>query len=63
MLKAGAGLEVEQLGAAAGVDADELRSKALADAPELAALLADLQGSLGEVRSRTGPLLKEVMSH
>ena len=41
-------------------DADELKQKALADAPELAALLADLQGSLGEIRSRIGPLLKEV---
>ncbi|KAK9817376.1 hypothetical protein WJX74_000184 [Apatococcus lobatus] len=58
--QARAGVEVERLGAAEGLDADELKSKALADAPELAALLADLQGSLGEVRSRTGPLLKEV---
>jgi hypothetical protein len=38
----------------------EQRAAVMQDAPELAALLADLQSSLAEVRSRVGPLLKEV---
>ena len=41
---------------------DEQRlSAVMADAPELAALLGELQGSLAEVRSRVGPVLREVM--
>ncbi|KAA6428544.1 MAG: hypothetical protein FRX49_01420 [Trebouxia sp. A1-2] len=40
---------------------DEQRMSAvMADAPELAALLSELQGSLAEVRSHVGPVLKEV---
>ena len=39
---------------------EQQRAAVMADAPELAALLADLQSSLAEVRSRVGPLLKEV---
>lgn len=39
---------------------EEQRAAVMRDAPELAALLADLQSSLAEVRSRVGPLLKEV---
>ena len=39
---------------------EEQRAAVMRDAPELAALLADLQSSLAEVRSRLGPLLKEV---
>lgn len=36
-------------------------SAVMADAPELAALLGELQGSLAEVRSHVGPVLREVM--
>ncbi len=39
---------------------EQQRAAVMADAPELAALLADLQSSLAEVRSRIGPLLKQV---
>ena len=39
---------------------EEQRAVVMRDAPELAALLADLQSSLAEVRGRLGPLLKEV---
>ncbi len=50
--------EVEKdLGA---MTSEQQRAAVMADAPELAALLADLQSSLAEVRSRVGPLLKEV---
>jgi hypothetical protein len=38
---------------------EEQRAAVMADAPELAALLADLQLSLAEVRGRVGPLLRE----
>ena len=41
---------------------EEQRAVVMQDAPELAALLADLQSSLAEVRGRVGPLLKEVSS-
>ena len=44
----------------AGMSAEEQRAAVMADAPELAALLADLQGCLAEVRGRVGPLLQEV---
>ena len=41
---------------------DEQRlSAVMADAPELAALLGELQGSLAEVRSHVGPVLREVV--
>lgn len=43
-----------------GMTNEQQRAAVMADAPELAALLADLQASLAEVRSRVGPLLKEV---
>ena len=43
-----------------GMSTEEQRAAVMRDAPELAALLADLQSSLAEVRSRLGPLLKEV---
>ena len=43
-----------------GMTTEEQRAAVMRDAPELAALLADLQSSLAEVRSRLGPLLKEV---
>jgi len=36
------------------------RGVAQADAPELEALLESLHTSLGEVRTRIGPLVKEV---
>ena len=50
--------EVEKdLGA---MSTQEQRAAVMQDAPELAALLADLQSSLAEVRGRVGPLLKEV---
>ena len=39
---------------------EEQRAAVMRDAPELAALLADLQSNLAEVRSRVGPLLTEV---
>lgn len=45
------------------ISVEEQRAAVMADAPELAALLADLQSSLAEVRSRVGPLLKEVSAH
>lgn len=51
-------MEVEEL--ERGEISGEARAAAMADAPELAALLAELQGSLAEVRLRVGPLLKEV---
>ena len=41
---------------------EEQRAAVMRDAPELAALLADLQSNLAEVRSRVGPLLTEVGS-
>ena len=39
---------------------EEQRAAVMRGAPELAALLADLQSNLAEVRSRVGPLLTEV---
>ncbi|KAK9829724.1 hypothetical protein WJX72_007528 [[Myrmecia] bisecta] len=41
-------------------DKEQRMAALMADAPELVALLADLQANLAEVRSRVGPLLKEV---
>ena len=46
----------------AGMSIEEQRAAVAADAPELAALLAELQGALAEVRGRVGPLLAEVRS-
>ena len=58
------GVEVEEVAKdLAGMSAEEQRAAVMADAPELAALLADLQGCLAEVRGRVGPLLKEVRAH
>ena len=52
---------VERLERDAGGLTDEQRMAAvMADAPELTALLSELRGSLAEVRSHVGPLLKEV---
>jgi len=52
---------VERLERDEGALTDEQRMSAvMADAPELAALLSELQGSLAEVRSHVGPVLKEV---
>ena len=57
----GAGVAVEEVARdLAGMSAEEQRAAVMADAPELAALLADLQGCLAEVRGRVGPLLAEV---
>ena len=57
----GPGPTVERLHRDAGGLTDEQRMTAvLADAPELAALLSELQGSLAEVRSHIGPVLREV---
>ena len=54
-------VEVEEVERDLGaMTTEEQRAAVMADAPELAALLADLQSSLAEVRSRVGPLLKEV---
>lgn len=54
---------VERLDRDEGALTDEQRLSAImADAPELAALLSELQGSLAEVRSHVGPVLKEVSS-
>ena len=52
-------MEVEELEREDAPGGEEAAAAALADAPELAALLAELQGSLAEVRSRVGPLLAE----
>ena len=52
-------VEVEELEREDAPGGEEAAAAALADAPELAALLAELQGSLAEVRSRVGPLLAE----
>ncbi len=43
-----------------GLSAEERAAAALRDAHELLVLLGELRGSLAEVRSRVGPLLKEV---
>ena len=57
----GGGVAVEEVARdLAGMSAEEQRAAVTADAPELAALLADLQGCLAEVRGRVGPLLQEV---
>ena len=54
-------MEVEEVQRDLGtMTTEEQRAAVMRDAPELAALLADLQSSLAEVRSRVGPLLKEV---
>lgn len=54
-------VEVEEVQKDLGdMTTEEQRAAVMRDAPELAALLADLQSSLAEVRSRLGPLLKEV---
>ena len=59
--QAGARVEVEAVARdLGGMSAEEQRAAVMADAPELAALLADLQGCLAEVRGRVGPLLREV---
>ena len=42
------------------LSAEEQHAAVLADAPELEALLADLQASLADVRTRVGPLVREV---
>ncbi|GAB4821287.1 hypothetical protein N2152v2_008333 [Parachlorella kessleri] len=58
---AGNGMEVERVGKEVGaLSAEERAAAALRDAPELLALLGELRGCLAEVRSRVGPLLKEV---
>ena len=55
------GVTVERLERDVGALTDEQRlSAVMADAPELAALLGELQGSLAEVRSHVGPVLREV---
>ena len=52
---------VERLERDVGALSDEQRMSAvMADAPELVALLAELQGSLEEVRSHVGPVLRVV---
>ena len=38
------------------------RAAVLQEAPELEALLGELRASLAEVRTRVGPLLREVLS-
>ena len=54
-------MTVERLERDVGALTDEQRlSAVMADAPELAALLGELQGSLAEVRSHVGPVLREV---
>ncbi len=54
-------MEIEEVQKDLGaMTTEEQRAAVMRDAPELAALLADLQSSLAEVRSRVGPLLKEV---
>ncbi|KAK9904141.1 hypothetical protein WJX75_005357 [Coccomyxa subellipsoidea] len=62
MAAAGRGaMQVEEVEKDLGaMTTEQQRAAVMADAPELAALLADLQSSLAEVRSRVGPLLKEV---
>lgn len=56
------GMTVERLERDVDALTDEQRlSAVMADAPELAALLGELQGSLAEVRSHVGPVLREVM--
>ena len=50
---------MEELGEQ-GVLTDEQKAAILEDAPELATLLQDLHSSLTEVRTRIGPLVKEV---
>lgn len=56
-------VEVEEVKKDVGaMTTEEQRAVVMQDAPELAALLADLQSSLAEVRGRVGPLLKEVSS-
>lgn len=55
------GVAVERLERDVDALTDEQRlSAVMADAPELAALLQELQGSLAEVRSHVGPVLREV---
>ena len=54
-------MEVEEVQRDLGaMTTEEQRAAVMRDAPELAALLADLQSNLAEVRSRVGPLLTEV---
>ena len=54
-------MTVERLDRDVDAFTDEQRlSAVMADAPELAALLGELQGSLAEVRSHVGPVLREV---
>lgn len=54
-------MTVERLERDVGALTDEQRlSAVMTDAPELAALLGELQGSLAEVRSHVGPVLREV---
>jgi len=54
-------MEIEEVQKDLGaMTTEEQRAAVMRDVPELAALLADLQSSLAEVRSRVGPLLKEV---
>jgi hypothetical protein len=55
------GMAVERVGKdVSALSAAERAAAALRDAPELLVLLGELRGCLGEVRSRLGPLLKEV---
>ena len=42
------------------LDEQAQRAAVAADAPELGALLAELRANLAEVRTRVGPLVKEV---
>ena len=54
-------MEVEEVDRDLGaMTTEEQRAAVMRDAPELAALLADLQSNLAEVRGRVGPLLTEV---
>ena len=54
-------VEVEEVQRDLGaMSTEEQRAAVMRDAPELAALLADLQSNLAEVRGRVGPLLTEV---
>ena len=56
-----AGIEVEEVEKDLdSLDEQAQREAVAADAPELGALLAELRANLAEVRTRVGPLVKEV---
>ncbi len=59
--QAEAGVEVEEVEKDLDtLDEQAQRAAVAADAPELGALLAELRANLAEVRTRVGPLVKEV---